>query len=140
MHGTYVKRAGSPRRLTVGILVVVMAAGCICVVGANAADSRQKNKNMWRNAAIGSGAVAVYGLTHHKDTLTILGAAGAAYSAQRYEDDRHSQSKQSAARSRFHARVRPHHWIDERRHDRGLHRGHAYGHYKHHRDHDDDDD
>lgn len=64
--------------------------------------STQKNKNLWRNGAIAAGAAAVYGL-HNKDvTTTVLGAAGAAYAAKRYEDERHSQSQASRARARYH--------------------------------------
>ncbi len=68
------------------------------------ADSRQDNKNFWRNGAVLGGAAALYGL-HNHDTTTLLGAAGAAYSAKRYEDDRHSQSQAQAARdqrARYH--------------------------------------
>ena len=65
------------------------------------ADS-QKNKNLWRNLAIGSGVVAAHGLVKHNSTETLLGAAGAAYSANRYEQDRHHQSQRSAARKRWH--------------------------------------
>jgi len=65
------------------------------------ADSRQKNKNNWRNLAGAGAAVAGYGLLKHNKTATILGAAGGAYAASRYEKDRHSQSQQSAARKRY---------------------------------------
>ena len=71
-------------------------------------SSRQKNKNNWRNIGIGSAAVAGYGLLKHNNTATILGAAGAAYSAKRYEDDRHSQSQSQAARDQR-ARYRRYH-------------------------------
>jgi len=74
------------------------------------ADS-QKNKNTWRNLAIGAGVVAGHGLITHNGTETILGAAGAAYSANRYEQDRHHQSQASAARARYyrnHHRVNSH--------------------------------
>lgn len=65
------------------------------------ADSRQKNKNGWRNMAGVGAAVAGYGLLKHDRTATVVGAAGAAYSAHRYENDRHSQSHQSAARRNY---------------------------------------
>jgi len=74
------------------------------------ADSTQKNKNLWRNLAIGSGVVAAHGLIKHNGTETLLGAAGAAYSANRYEQDRHHQSQASAARrARYHRLHRYHH-------------------------------
>jgi len=72
------------------------------------ADSRQKNKNDWRNLAGIGAAVAGYGLLKGNKTATILGAAGAAYSANRYEKDRHSQSEAKANRARYYARQRYH--------------------------------
>lgn len=71
------------------------------------AASRQKNKNLWRNLAIGSAAVAGYGLVKHNNTATILGAAGAGYSAYRYEQDRKSQSAHARWRARYY---RHHHY------------------------------
>ncbi len=62
--------------------------------------SQQKNKNDWRNLATAGAAVAGYGLLKHNTTATVIGAAGAAYSAKRYEDERHSQSQAKAARDR----------------------------------------
>ncbi len=56
--------------------------------------NRQQNKNTWRNLGATGAAVAAYGLLNHNSTATVLGAAGAAYSANRYEQDRHSQSQQ----------------------------------------------
>jgi hypothetical protein len=56
------------------------------------ADSQQKNKNLWRNLGIGSAVIAGHGLLTHNKTEALLGVAGAAYSAHRYEQDRHSQS------------------------------------------------
>ncbi len=66
------------------------------------AANRQKNKNQWRNLGAAGAAVAGYGLLKHNNTATLLGAAGAAYSANRYEQDRKSQSKANAARQRYH--------------------------------------
>ena len=68
------------------------------------ADSRQKNKNMWRNIGIGAGAIALHGLINHNGTEALVGAAGAAYSANRYEQDRHSQSRSNSWRQRYHRR------------------------------------
>jgi hypothetical protein len=66
--------------------------------------SRQKNKNLWRNLAIGSGVVAGYGLLHHNGTATTLGIAGAGYSLYRYEQDRKSQSAAKRARASYYYR------------------------------------
>jgi hypothetical protein len=71
-------------------------------------SSRQKNKNLWRNLSIGAGVVAAHGLITHNGTETLLGAGGAAYSANRYEQDRRSQSRENAARARFHRHHRYH--------------------------------
>jgi hypothetical protein len=62
-------------------------------------DRRQQTKNEWRNLAIASGLVGVLGLLTKEPTLTFAGAAGALYSAYRYEQDRKSQS--SLARARY---------------------------------------
>ncbi len=58
----------------------------------------QKQKNDWRNLGYLGGAVGIYGLLKHDNTLAALGLGGGAYSAYRYEQDRKSQSK--AARKR----------------------------------------
>ncbi len=65
---------------------------------------RQQTKNNWRNLAIGAGAVALYGYLKHDPTITFVGAAGALYSLNRYEQDRRSQSAASHARAVFFSR------------------------------------
>ncbi len=62
----------------------------------HSASADQKSKNTWRNATIGSSVITGYGLLHHNKTVTILGAAGTAYSASRYEKDRHNQSQENS--------------------------------------------
>ncbi|MGO8671887.1 MAG: hypothetical protein ACLQVD_11045 [Capsulimonadaceae bacterium] len=93
---------------SVRILMAASAVITVISVLASSAgladDSRQQNKNLWRNLAIGGGAVAVNGLVHHNGAETLIGAAGAAYAANRYEQDRRSQA---AAERR--ARWRHHH-------------------------------
>jgi hypothetical protein len=64
--------------------------------------SQQKNKNLWRNLAIGAGVIAGHGLITHNGTETLLGLGGAAYSANRYEQDRKHQSQQNSWRQRYH--------------------------------------
>ena len=64
-------------------------------------DNRQNTKNQWRNLAAVGAAIAGYGILKHNQTATILGAAGAAYSANRYEKDRRSQSQNNDNR-RYH--------------------------------------
>ncbi len=68
--------------------------------------SRQKNKNDWRNAASASAAVAGYGLIKGDKTATVVGAAGAGYSAYRYEKDRKSQAATRRARQYYSRRDR----------------------------------
>ncbi len=80
-------------------LLATMAVAAFAPASA-LADGRQDNKNFWRNGAVLGGAAALYGLHNHDTTTTVLGAAGAAYAAKRYEDDRHSQSEAQAARDR----------------------------------------
>jgi hypothetical protein len=62
---------------------------------------RQKKKNEWRNIAIGSGALGLLGLVKGDSTLAFAGAAGALYSANRYEQDRRSQSRTDRARAAY---------------------------------------
>jgi len=84
----------------------VMATSILPVIPAAAQDShhRQQTKNQWRNIAIGSGAVGLYGLATHNTTLGLLGAAGGLYSLNRYEHDRKSQSKMDHDRAAFYQR------------------------------------
>lgn len=65
---------------------------------------RQSKKNEWRNIAIGSGALSLLGLLKHDNTLFFLGAAGALYSVNRYEQDRRSQNKLQHTRSLYFSR------------------------------------
>jgi len=93
-------------------LAATVAAAAFAPLSAQADQaSRQKNKNQWRNLGAAGAAVAGYGLLKHNNTATILGAAGAAYSAKRYEDDRHSQSQAKANRDR---RARYHRYYGHR--------------------------
>ncbi len=86
-------------RLTAFAVLTAFAATALMPMAAFAGPKdRQKKKNNWRNAAVGAGAVAGYGLLKGNKTATVLGAAGAAYSAKRYEEERHNQSKRKSAR------------------------------------------
>lgn len=98
-------------KLTLFGLTATMA---IAAFAPMAAQADQKNKNLWRNGAILGGAAALYGLHNHDTTTTLLGVGAAAYSASRYEKDRHSQSQQQAARdkrARYHRYYRAHHHV-----------------------------
>jgi len=67
-------------------------------------EHRQKTKNDWRNIAYGAGALGLLGLLNHDSTLTFVGVAGALYAANRYEQDRKSQSKLQRARAAYFTR------------------------------------
>ncbi len=90
------------KSITLGIVTALFTATLAVPFAAHAEDSRQKNKNTWRNGAIGAGAVGLYGLIKGNKTATVLGAAGAAYSASRYEKDRKSQDENKRTRARYH--------------------------------------
>lgn len=79
--------------------LAVMSFAAAPISASAQSKHRQDTKNTWRNLAIGSGVVGLLGLVKHDNTLTFLGAAGALYSANRYEQDRKSQSKSARARA-----------------------------------------
>ena len=85
---------------------VAIAAAVLPAMPAAAQDShrRQQSKNNWRNAAIGAGAVGIYGLAKHNTTLSAIGAAGTLYSLNRYEHDRKSQSHMDHQRAAMYQR------------------------------------
>ena len=88
-------------KLTIPALAATMAITVLAPTAVMAGDT-QKDKNNWRNGAIGAGAVGLYGL-HNGDTLTaVLGAGAAAYSAKKYEDARKKESQESSNRARYH--------------------------------------
>jgi len=92
-----------------GIAVLTLAAmttSLVMPIAASAADTAktQKQKNDWRNLAIGAGVIAGHGMINHNTTETLIGAAGAAYSAKKYEDARKKQSQDNAYRARYHRR------------------------------------
>ena len=100
------------RPIVILAILAVFATVALAPAAAFADGSTsQKNKNLWRNLAIGSGVVAGYGLLHHNTTATVLGAAGAAYSANRYEQDRKAQSRASRERHYYYR----HHYMSYHR-------------------------
>ncbi len=64
-------------------------------------NRRQDKKNEWRNIAYLAGGISVLGLLKNDRTLFFAGAAGALYSAYRYEQDRKSQSKLARTRAAY---------------------------------------
>src|SRR5688572_4284469 len=89
------------KRITKGLLAGLLSISMVAPLAVISTDAyaqseydrRQQKKNEWRNIAIGSGALAILGLINKDSTLTFVGAAGALYSAHRYEQDRKSQNK-----------------------------------------------
>ena len=89
------------------LMAVVVTAGVLCApirgTTQNRRDRedqhRQQTKNDWRNIGTGSALVSLLGLVKGDSTLTFLGAAGALYSANRYEQDRKSQNSTQRARA-----------------------------------------
>ena len=87
--------------LAVFVIGSLMAPSVATAQNSRESHHRQKTKNDWRNLAIGSGALGLYGLVKHDNTLAFVGTAGALYSASRYEHDRKSQSKSDHARASY---------------------------------------
>jgi hypothetical protein len=94
------------KKLTASLLAAVALGGAVAPAPVIAqtwrdreSSRRQDKKNEWRNIGIGSAAVGLLGLLKGDSTLTFAGAAGALYSAHRYEQDRKSQSKTDRARA-----------------------------------------
>ena len=58
-----------------------------------AESNSQKHKNTWRNVAIGAGAIGLLAIRHNP-VIAVVGLAGAAYAANRYEKERHHQAVQ----------------------------------------------
>src|SRR2546423_6170024 len=107
---------------------LVIAGSLLAPMGANAQEyaHRQKTKNEWRNIAIGSGGLSLLGLLKHDNTLTFAGAAGALYSANRYEQDRKSQRKMDRTRAAYFGK--DHFYRDGKRYTRRTvrHNGKTY--------------
>jgi len=103
------RRRGVPAiaALAAILMMVSTIVAILPVTAVYAQDNRQKTKNDWRNLAIAAGGIGVLGLVKHNSTIALLGAAGALYSLNRYEQDRKSQSKAAQAR----AQVFSHHYV-----------------------------
>jgi hypothetical protein len=82
-------------------ITTLVAVSMAAPLSALAKDSQQAHKNNWRNGAIGAGAIAGYGLLKGNKTAAILGGAGAAYSAHRYEQERQHQDQRKRSRARY---------------------------------------
>jgi hypothetical protein len=90
-----------------GVLAVSMVGGLMAAPAVASAQTRshqQKNKNNWRNAAYASAGLGALGVLNHNSTLTLIGVGGALYSANRYEQDRKSQSRTDRERAQMFSR------------------------------------
>jgi hypothetical protein len=92
------------------------------------AASRQDTKNDWRNLAIAAGGVAAIGALKHDPTVTVLGAAGALYSLDRYNQDRASQNHAYRARAEIFSH--PYVYRDGHRFDRRVVNRHGAQYYQ----------
>jgi hypothetical protein len=79
---------------------------------------RQQTKNDWRNIAAVAGGLSVLGLLQHDNTLFFGGLAGALYSANRYEQDRKSQSRTQRLRASYFSK--PYFYRNGTRYDRRV--------------------
>ncbi len=82
------------KKITMGAAMLTLFAVTTLAPVASRADGLQDNKNMFRNLAIGSAAIAGLGLIDHNSTMTFAGVAGAAIAGSQYEQDRQAQSIQ----------------------------------------------
>ncbi|HTQ08895.1 MAG TPA: hypothetical protein VMI31_02370 [Fimbriimonadaceae bacterium] len=74
--------------LTQSIAVIALGAALMAPTVASAQSwHRQTERDNWKNLAIGAGVVGLIGALSHNDTLAGIGAAGAFYSAYRYDAD-----------------------------------------------------
>lgn len=92
------------RILPLALLALASASSALpqTALAQTKAQNAQKNKNNWRNIGGAAAAVAGYGLLKGNSTATLLGAAGAAYSAKRYEDERKTQDHLKRQRTSYH--------------------------------------
>lgn len=131
---------------TLGVIAVSVALPSISEAQTRSQlQRRQQQKNQWRNIGYGAAALGIYGAIKKDRNLTLAGAAGALYSAHRYEQDRKSQRRlQDSANWRNYRmgssnnyryqRLSSKNRRDRDRWESGPGRrgiGHAYGHSKH---------
>ena len=97
--------------------LAVMTLGSAAFSTGAFADAQQQ-KNNWRNIGAGAAAVGLLGVKNHDSLITILGAAGAAYSAQQYEKNR--KAEDAAARQHQQNYYRRYHRYDSTSPSGGL--------------------
>lgn len=82
--------------MSIGKKLGIIAAGTVMCFTALApisarADSLQTDKNTYRNLALVSGAVALYGIANHNQAAAALGTVGAVIAGSQYERDQRLQ-------------------------------------------------
>jgi hypothetical protein len=86
------------------MMLAVMACSSLAPIAAQADGFRapgaqlQAQKNDWRNAALVSAAVGIYGLASHQKTAAELGIVGAIISTSQYERDSRMQNDRDNCR------------------------------------------
>lgn len=82
----------------------------------NPAPAVVQKKDEWKKIGIASAAAGLLGLLTKNGTVTTLGAAGALYSAYRYEEDRKSTNRRDRDRARLYAKKTI--WVDGHKYKR----------------------
>src|SRR5579871_6156699 len=77
-------------------------------------NHRRHTEDQWRNLTYGSAALGALGLLGGNGTMTTIGAAGALYSASRWQADMHSRNRMERQRAEIF------------RHDHFMSGGHRY--------------
>lgn len=118
------------RKLATPLVVVLVL---ITVVGmfprtVLAQDNRQQTKNNWRNLAIAAAGASAFGFIKNDPRIGFIGAAGALYSLNRYEQDRKSQSAASRARASIFSK--PYFYRNGQRYERRLVKRHGKKYYR----------
>ena len=70
----------------------------------SSSSRRSQKQDEWKKIGIASAAASLLGLLTKNGTVTTLGAAGALYSAYRYEEDRKSSKRQDRERARLYSK------------------------------------
>src|ERR1041384_1846450 len=114
---------------------IALTGALLAPIAASAQDDRdreskhrQQKKNEWRNIGIGSAGIGLFGLVKGDKTLMFAGAGGALYSANRYEQDRKSQSKTDRARASYFSK--DHFYRNGHRYNRKTVWSHGKKHYQ----------
>lgn len=94
-------------------------------------DSRKASKEQWKDVAVVGGVVGLIGAATHNPTLAAVGAAGAAYGAVRYDNDRYGYRRDDDRNDRYgYGRNDDYRRRNDRRDDRRDGRSYGSGGYR----------